>query len=169
VSGQPMGRDRDPAGRPRNARPRDELGRPLPKGAPGVERVPDDYAPGADQALAEAVRYLAEGRPFYAHEVLEARWKTGPQDERELWQGLAQICVGLTHLQRGNIRGAATLLDRGADRVARYDGRPHAAAHPLDLHETVRIARDLAQDPAADPSTAITRVADVFKASHHAG
>jgi hypothetical protein len=40
--------------------------------------------------------------PFAAHEVLEARWKAGPDEERDLWQGLAQICVGLTHAARGN-------------------------------------------------------------------
>jgi hypothetical protein len=35
-------RDRDPAGRPRNARPRDAFGRPLPRGETGEERIPDD-------------------------------------------------------------------------------------------------------------------------------
>ncbi|GAA3791906.1 hypothetical protein GCM10022226_08690 [Sphaerisporangium flaviroseum] len=154
MSEDPVSRDRDPAGRPRNARPRDALGRPLPKGATGVERVPDDYVPGAEQALDDAVRYLSEGRPFHAHEVLEARWKTGPPQERELWQGLAQICVGLTHIQRGNIRGATTLLNRGADRIARFG-----------FDETVRVARDLAEHPAADAAAAITRVADVLKAA----
>lgn len=164
-------RARDPAGRPRNARPRDALGRPLPMGAPGVERVPDDYAPGEAQALADAVRYLMMGRPFHAHEVLEARWKTGPQVERELWQGLAQICVGLTHVQRGNARGAATLLSRGAERVAQYEHRtrPDRDAAPVDLGETVRVARDLAEHPPADPAAAITRIADILKASQQAG
>ncbi|MFF4774633.1 DUF309 domain-containing protein [Microtetraspora fusca] len=128
-------RDRDEAGRPRNARPRDEYGRPLPRGAQGVPRVPDDYAPDAKEALAEAARLLAAGRPFHAHEVLEARWKTGPGGERELWQGLAQICVGLTHLQRDNLSGAATLLSRGSARALAY-GRslpPGTAPYGLDL------------------------------------
>ncbi|MEW1808906.1 DUF309 domain-containing protein [Pseudarthrobacter sp. NPDC080039] len=40
---------------------------------------------------------MEAGRPFAAHEVLEARWKAGPAMERDLWQGLAQICVGLAH------------------------------------------------------------------------
>ena len=35
-------RDRDPAGRPRQARPRDALGRPLPYGAVGVEPVSEE-------------------------------------------------------------------------------------------------------------------------------
>ncbi|MEV4105312.1 DUF309 domain-containing protein [Nonomuraea sp. NPDC049649] len=117
-------RDRDPEGRPRNARPRDAFGRPLPYGSPGMPRVPDDYAPTTDQALADGRRFLEQGLPFNAHEVFEGRWKCAPEEERDLWQGLAQICVGLTHLQRGNGRGAVTLLSRGAARVQTY-GEPY--------------------------------------------
>ncbi|MEU6407880.1 DUF309 domain-containing protein [Microbispora sp. NPDC046933] len=92
--------------------------------------MPDDYAPAAEEALEEARKLLAAGRPFHAHEVLEARWKTGPAEERELWQGLAQICVGLTHIQRGNLSGAAALLTRGSARLAVYGStRPYG----LDL------------------------------------
>src|SRR5664279_3897685 len=91
------GRDRDPAGRARNARPRDGLGRPLPRGAPsGMERVPDKLDMAIPEAVALAQRYLDAGQPFHAHEVLELLWKTGPEGERDLWQGLAQIAVGLT-------------------------------------------------------------------------
>lgn len=35
-------RDRDEEGRPRQARPRDKLGRPLPYGAEGVEPVSEE-------------------------------------------------------------------------------------------------------------------------------
>ena len=51
-----MARDRDGAGRPRNARPRDELGRPLPLGATGVEVMPDDLALSPEESLTEAQR-----------------------------------------------------------------------------------------------------------------
>jgi hypothetical protein len=119
-------RDRDPAGRPRNARPRDGLGRPLERSAgtaaSAADRIPDDLViTGADAAML-ADRLLREGRPFHAHEVLEAAWKSGPATERELWQGLAQIAVGLTHARRGNARGAVALLGRGAERVRAYQG-----------------------------------------------
>ncbi|MEV4293637.1 DUF309 domain-containing protein [Microbispora rosea] len=88
--------------------------------------MPDDYAPAAEEALEEARKLLAAGRPFHAHEVLEARWKTGPDEEREMWQGLAQICVGLTHIQRGNFSGAAALLTRGSARLGAYGStRPY--------------------------------------------
>jgi hypothetical protein len=119
-------RDRDPAGRPRNARPRDALGRPLdPAGGPGsgaagTDRIPDDLVITGAEAAALADRLLRDGRPFHAHEVLEAAWKSGPSGERDLWQGLAQIAVGLTHARRGNARGAVALLSRGAERVRGY-------------------------------------------------
>src|SRR5665647_2037004 len=102
-------RDRDPAGRPRQARPRDALGRPLPYGAMGVEPVPEEPLPPM-KSLQVARQLVKAGRPFAAHEVLEARWKTGPAEERDLWQGLAQLCVGLTHASRGNSVGALRWL-----------------------------------------------------------
>jgi hypothetical protein len=104
-------------------RARDALGRPVPAHSPAaVEPVSEQALPPYD-AVALARSLLTEGRAFSAHEVLEASWKAAPPDERDLWQGLAQICVGLTHLQRGNAVGAARLLRRGAGHL---DGRPPA-------------------------------------------
>jgi uncharacterized protein len=123
-------RDRDPAGRARNARPRDASGRPLPAGQAGVERVDEDVVLPPGEALAEAQRLLDGGFPFHAHEVLEGAWKSGPDDERPFWQGLAQLAVGLTHEQRGNRRGAVSLLRRGADNVA--DGGAAGDRHGVD-------------------------------------
>ncbi|AXT85034.1 DUF309 domain-containing protein [Aeromicrobium sp. A1-2] len=133
-------RDRDQAGRPRQARPRDALGRPLPYGAAGVEPVPEEALP-AVETVAFAQELVQEGRPFAAHEVLEARWKAGPVEERGLWQGLAQVCVGLTHAARGNRTGAARLLERGAARVEEYESG-HGPAYGLDLAAVVACARE---------------------------
>jgi hypothetical protein len=120
------GRDRDAAGRPRNARPRDRLGRPLSRGAVGEPALEDEAALPPAGALALAQQLIDDGRPFRAHEVLEASWKAAPAAERTLWKGLAQVAVGLTHAQRGNARGAIALLRRGAEGVGRYAaGRPH--------------------------------------------
>jgi hypothetical protein len=134
----PADRDRDAGGRPRQARPRDALGRPLAYGAAGVAPVPEDPLP-PEQAVRTARQLVREGRPFAAHEVLEARWKAGPQAERDLWQGLAQLCVGLTHSARGNHVGAARLVARGADRLAGYAGT--GPTYGLDLAEVVECAR----------------------------
>jgi hypothetical protein len=134
-------RDRDPEGRARNARPRDALGRPLPYGEPGEERAPEGVVRPPDQALQEAQALLDAGRPFHAHEVLEDAWKSAPDAERQLWRGLAQLAVGLTHALRGNARGAATLLERGAGNIAPYASVP---PHGIDVAGVAAWARALA-------------------------
>jgi hypothetical protein len=139
----PADRDRDAAGRARNARPRDALGRPLPHGAEGEERVPEGVLRSPQESLAEAQRLLDAGRPFHAHEVLEDAWKSAPEAERELWRGLAQLAVGLTHRARGNVTGAVTLLDRGARNIEPYTEAP---PHGVDVAGLLRWTRAL--DPA---------------------
>ena len=82
---------------------------------------------------------------FNAHEVLEAAWKNGPDDERMLWQGLAQLAVGITHIQRGNVKGI-TLLRRASARLAQ-DDRP--APYAIDAAHLVAYADALIADLAA--------------------
>ncbi|MGH3277038.1 MAG: DUF309 domain-containing protein, partial [Streptosporangiaceae bacterium] len=93
-------------------------------------------------ALEAAQRLLDTGRPFHAHEVLEASWKAAPPAERDLWQGLAQIAVGLTHARRGNAAGAAALLRRGASRVSPYQA---SGPHGVDAAGVVAAAAGLAE------------------------
>jgi uncharacterized protein len=138
-------RDRDLAGRARQARPRDALGRPLPYGSAGVVPVPDDPLP-ALETVARARELVAEGRPFSAHEVLEARWKSGPPGERDLWQGLAQICVGITHALRGNSVGASRLVERGIARLDTY-AEAGGPAYGLDIAVVASCARARVADP----------------------
>jgi hypothetical protein len=132
-------RDRDTEGRARQARPRDALGRPLPYGAEGVEPVSEEPLPPED-TIRTARELVEAGRPFSAHEVLEARWKAGPTEERDLWQGLAQVCVAMTHAARGNEVGAGRLFDRAADRLTAFAGSGRWA-YGLDLDAIVRQAR----------------------------
>ena len=137
-------RDRDPAGRAGNARPRAALGRPLPRGAVGEERAPEGVLRSPDRALVEAQELLDAGRPFHAHEVLEDAWKSAPDPERQLWRGLAQLAVGLTHVARGNDRGGARLLERGAGNVKPYAADP---PHGIDVAGLVAWGRELAATP----------------------
>ena len=124
-------------------RPRDALGRPLPFGAVGVERMPEGVERTPDEALTEAQRLLDDGLPFHAHEVLEDAWKATTGPERELWRGLAQLAVGVTHAARGNPQGAATLLDRAARNLTPFAAPP---PHGIDVPGLVAWART------ADPS-----------------
>ncbi|GAA1165043.1 hypothetical protein F4556_006861 [Kitasatospora gansuensis] len=140
------GRDRDAAGRARNGRPRDGLGRPLPYGAQGAPRQPEGVHRSPGQTLTEAQQLLDAGMPFHAHEVLEDRWKAAPEPERPLWRALAQYAVGLTHAARGNPTGAAALLARAADGLA-----PFEAAPPFDLD--IAGIRRWAGQPAAVSTT----------------
>jgi len=149
-------RDRDAGGRPRSGRPRDGLGRPLPHGRVGVERVPDDLVLPPDQALLQAQRLLDDDRPFHAHEILEGVWKNAPDTERDLWQGLAQLAVGLTHLRRGNAKGAAAVIRRGADRIAPYASDP---PHGIDIEGLLAWAHRTSEIAAATGGRGSARVA----------
>ena len=50
------------------------------------------------------------------------------------------MCVGLTHLQRGNPVGGARLLRRGADRLEEHL-TTGATTHGVDVGRTVATAR----------------------------
>jgi len=148
-------RDRDAQGRPRNTRPRDALGRPLAPGEAGVPGVPDDLDLGPDDTLIEAQRLLDAGFPFQAHEVLEAAWKSAPAGERDLWQGLAQLAVGLTHALRGNPTGARALLTRAVERVLPYRG---SAPHGIDVDGLIAWAETAGRGADGEPAPLRLRV-----------
>lgn len=124
-------RDRDATGRARQGRPRDALGRPLAYGSAGELPIPEE-ALSPEETLRVAQGLLDQDRPFAAHEVFEARWKAGPAAERDLWQGLAQLAVAVTHAQRGNAAGARRLLARADERLQKYAGGG-GPAYGLDL------------------------------------
>jgi uncharacterized protein len=140
-------RDRDESGRPRSTRPRDALGRPLPQGSEGVPRIPDDLELPPAETVAYAQELLDRGLAFNAHEVLEAAWKNGPDDEKALWQALAQLAVGITHVQRGNVKGAVTVLRRASAGLAPND-KP--APYAIDVAGLVDYADVLIDDLTAN-------------------
>lgn len=116
------------------ARSRDRLGRRVPVDSPersdhgvDVDAVRDPAA-----ALVVAQQLLDRGFPFAAHEVLEARWKRCPDDERGFWQGLAQYCVAVTHQERGNLVGAERLRERAASNLSLDSSRKAAALIGFD-------------------------------------
>jgi hypothetical protein len=125
----------------------------LPHGTAGVEGVPDDLALSADETLAEAQRLVDAGRAFQAHEVPESTWKAALDVERELWRGLAQLAVGLTHAGRGNPVGAMELLRRAANRIEQYAGQP---PHGVDVAGLVGWARALVMHIEQDGLAALT-------------
>lgn len=120
-----MARDRDVDGRARNARARDALGRPLPRGESGIPRLTEGQVRSPEETIELAQRLLDSGRPFHAHEVFEDAWKSHPKEQGDsaaLWKGYAQLAVGLTHAARENPAGAVSLLRRGAATLVRFRG-----------------------------------------------
>jgi predicted metal-dependent hydrolase len=132
-------RDRDPAGRPKNARPRDALGRPMPRDAEAVyteEELPDD----PDELLRIGIEHFNARRFFQAHEAWETAWHPSPDAERDFWQGITQIAVGFTHYQRGNPKGSVSLLRKGAHRLDAYG----ESFHGVPVAALARAARKAA-------------------------
>ncbi|WP_240107723.1 DUF309 domain-containing protein [Streptomyces sp. MUM 203J] len=157
-------RDRDAAGRARSARPRDGLGRPLPYGAEGVGRQPEGVVRTPRETLREAQRLLDAGLPFHAHEVLEDAWKACRDTERageeQLWRGLAQLAVGLTHAARGNAVGGARLLLRGAERVGPYGLTGAQGPYGIRVGGLVRWAERLAERLGEEPGPVVDAAAE---------
>jgi hypothetical protein len=100
---------------------------------------------GPAEAASAGGTLLLEGRPFHAHEVFEDAWKAAAGPERDLWRGLAQVAVGLTHARRGNPRGAVSLLRRGASRLTEYVASTQAPnPYGIDVAHVATRAGDLA-------------------------
>ncbi len=149
-------RDRNDAGRPENTRPRDATGKPLDRGAgpswrERLRELDELRALPPQEAIDVAERLVLTGQPFYAHEVLEGPWHLAEPPERAFWQGLAQVAVGLTHVQRGNAVGAASLLRSGADKLDGYEDGHEGVA----VRRIVTTARDLAERVERDGVTAL--------------
>ena len=70
--------------------------------------------------VTEAIRLFNDRYFFEAHEVLEELWKQEHGESRLFLQGLIQLCAAFHHVQNGNLVGAITLLERGAEKMRRY-------------------------------------------------
>ncbi len=70
--------------------------------------------------IQEAIRLFNDRFFFEAHEVLEEVWRQEHGESRVFLQGLIQICAAYHHTQNGNLIGAVTLLERGAEKMRRY-------------------------------------------------
>jgi uncharacterized protein len=116
-------RPRNPDAPPKQGRPRDELGRPLPYGAAGRLAMEDFDSFSLERNHELGVGHFNAGRFFPAHEAWETCWKQAKgTPEAEFFKGLSQLGAGYVHLQRANAHGAFTLLRRGAGRLAAYPG-----------------------------------------------
>lgn len=109
--------------------PRDRLGRALPPGSPDElahAEVPEEVVGSAAEACRRAIALFDQRRFFEAHEFFEYAWNSEDTDERDrgFWKGVTQVAVGCCHVQRGNVGGAVSLLERAASYLRDYPS-PH--------------------------------------------
>jgi uncharacterized protein len=154
-------RDRNDAGRPANARPRDRYGRPLPRGARDEmahAEEPEAVVSTLDEAFERAVALFDARRFFEAHEFFEHIWKSAWVDpaDKAFWKGVTQTAVGCCHVQRGNDRGAVTLLERAAEHLAPYPER-HRGVDTVALAEAARSVAAQVRTEGAAPERAFPR------------
>jgi len=76
--------------------------------------------PAGLDPVQQGIRLFNEEYFFEAHEVLEDLWKREHGKPKLFLQGLIQICAAYHHFQNGNLIGAATLLERGAQKMRSY-------------------------------------------------
>ena len=98
---------------------RDRYGRPLREsGKQAFPGIPERTEISSQEAWDQALTYLEQDLPFHAHETFEQRWRCCPDDEREIWQALAQWGAALTQLARGNRIGARANADKALARLS---------------------------------------------------
>lgn len=140
----------------RSPRPRDRFGRPLARDS-GVPVEPDPEPLPPDQSLDLAQSLLEDGRAFRAHEVLEAIWKHDDTETKDMWRGLAQLAVGVTHAQRGNAAGAVALLRRSADTLSPWAGQtPHSVEVDAVRRWALRSAQAIEASGGLEPTAAVS-------------
>ena len=111
---------------PKTERPRDEFGRPMPRGSEARLVLPDFDLLTIEECHRRGIEYFDAAIYFGAHEAWETAWRMARKAEHpdeEFFKGLSQLGAGYTHYQRGNPRGAHTLMDRGVGRIRAYGAR----------------------------------------------
>lgn len=96
----------------------------------------------ADRLFRHGVALFNGVRYWHAHEAWETLWRSAPDEERDLYQGLIQIAAGLLHLQRRNLRGARNKLAEGIEKLAPYQ----PAYHGVFVNELIGEARRILDD-----------------------
>ncbi len=151
--------DRSPG--EKTTRPRDELGRPLPRSEENRLELEDFDSLPLEENHRLGTHHFNERRFFPAHEAWETAWKQARgSDEEEFFKGLSQLGAGYVHYLRGNPHGAHTLIRRAISRIERYGSRHRgvevealvgtAEAHAAVFEEAGAAGREL---PEVTPPT----------------
>ena len=72
--------------------------------------------------FSDGVELFNAERFFDAHEAWEIIWLESRGQEKKFLQGLIQLAAALHHFQRGNLPGARSLLEEGANKLRHFRG-----------------------------------------------
>lgn len=97
----------------------DVEGHPLSEGDE-VEVFPAVMGGSRNAYLSEGLRLFDEGDYFLSHETLEEYWAEAPEQERDFYQGLINLAVGLHHYRRGNLNGMQMQFRKAMKRLSTY-------------------------------------------------
>ena len=153
-------RNSKPTPRPDRRIPRDRYGRPLPRGSADVLAHHQDPATTGEsvvEAFERAVELFNGKRFFEAHEYFEFIWNSCPEDERTFWKGATQLAAGFCHCQRGNLRGALSLLGRATEQLGRY-GSPYRGVDVALLLQGTRVTAAEIERDGATPHVGFPRL-----------
>lgn len=89
---------------------------------------------GIPEEIWRAAALFNAGLFFECHEYLEDIWRAAPPPERAFYHGLVQAAAGCYHLEKGNVHGARTLIQKAVAKLEPY----------APVHQEVMIAAFLA-------------------------
>jgi hypothetical protein len=94
--------------------------------APSRPTAPPAGAADFDTLLDRGIELFNRQQFFEAHDVWEDAWRVSSGDRAIFLQGLIQIAAGYVKWQRGQPRGMAALLEKGAEKLVplqpRFEG-----------------------------------------------
>ena len=70
----------------------------------------------------EGLNYFKSGDYFEAHESWEDLWSDFYLEDRKFIQGLIQLSVSFVHLERENMNGAKSLLNKSIEKFQLFSG-----------------------------------------------
>ncbi|HKV69649.1 MAG TPA: DUF309 domain-containing protein, partial [Gemmatimonadales bacterium] len=75
---------------------------------------------GLPEEIWRAAALFNAGLFFECHEYLEGVWRTAPDAERAFYHGLVQAAAGCYHMEKGNVHGTRTLLQKAIAKLEPY-------------------------------------------------
>jgi hypothetical protein len=78
------------------------------------------HAEGIPEEIWRAAALFNAGLFFECHEYLEDVWRAAPPAERAFYHGLVQAAAGCYHLEKANVHGARTLVQKAVAKLGAY-------------------------------------------------